>query len=181
VAENGRKNRDEALIAALAAGGTVATAARHAGCSERTLYRRLEDRSFRARVDEARAELVTQAVGRLSAVGALAGDTLNELLTNQAPMVRLGAARAALEFMFRGHEHDTLARRLAQLKEEIEGLRHGHRGDGAGGGPAAGGLARPPGDGPPPAGPAEGGPDPDHGGGRDDAGPLAGGLTPLFG
>jgi hypothetical protein len=42
VAENGRKNVDDALVLALASGLSVPTAAERAGASERTAYRRLD-------------------------------------------------------------------------------------------------------------------------------------------
>jgi hypothetical protein len=79
---SGKRNCDDALVAALAAGGNVAAAAKHASISERTVRRRLEDPAFRAKVDEARAELVRAAVGRLSAVGVLAVDKLHSLIGN---------------------------------------------------------------------------------------------------
>jgi hypothetical protein len=115
VAENGRGNLGEgrrrceaALIAALSAGAGIAKAAQHAGVSERTVYRRLADAGFRARVDRARAEVVEQVVSRLVAVGALATKTLKKLLReSESESIRLGAARAALDFMLRGHEYDT--------------------------------------------------------------------------
>jgi hypothetical protein len=120
---NGRKRGDEALIHALAVGVSVAAAAGHARLSKRTAYRRLEDPAFRARVDEARAEIVSGVVGRLSGIGVLAGDTLKDLLGDSSSSIRLGAARAALEFMFRGNEQDTLARQLRQLQQQIEALQ----------------------------------------------------------
>jgi hypothetical protein len=87
----------------------------------------LAEAEFRARVDEARAELVRQAVGRLAEVGALAGETLAELVKDAPPAVRLGAARAILEHMFRGHEVDALARRVQELERRQGGPegRHG--------------------------------------------------------
>jgi hypothetical protein len=120
---NGRKRGDEALINALAVGVSVAAAAEHAGLSRRTAYRRLEDPAFRARVDEARAGIVSGVVGRLSGIGVLAGDTLKNLLGDSSSSIRLGAAKAALEFMFRGNEQDTLARQLRELQEQIEALK----------------------------------------------------------
>jgi hypothetical protein len=115
------KKNDDVLILALAAGGNAAASAAHAGLSERTVRRRLADATFRARVDEARAELVGRAVGRLAAVGQLAADTLKELIGKTSPpAVRLGAARAVLEHMFRGNEVGTLAREVAELKRLLQ-------------------------------------------------------------
>jgi hypothetical protein len=149
VAQPGRKNADDALVAALAAGASAAAAAAKAEVSERTVRRRLAEAAFRARVDEARAELVRQAVGKLADVGALAGETLAELVREGSGTVKLGACRAVLEYLFRGHEMDTLARQVAELKWQVEGLTRGDRGaeervdqaPGGGGGPPEGGTS----------------------------------------
>src|SRR5204863_65773 len=66
VAGSGRGNADAALVAALAAGSTIRDAAKTAGVAERTVYRRLEDPGFRQRVNNARAELIAHAVGKLA-------------------------------------------------------------------------------------------------------------------
>jgi hypothetical protein len=107
----GTKGGDEALIAALAAGASPAAAAGQAKVSARTVFRRLADPEFRRRVDDARAELLERAVGRLTAVGVLAGDRLFHLLQNASSQaVQLGAARAVLDFMFQGAQVHTLSR-----------------------------------------------------------------------
>jgi hypothetical protein len=67
-------------------------------------------------VAKARDEMVQQVIGKLAAVGTLATDTLHQLLSSKSDAVRLGAARATLEHMFRGHELHTLAQRVAALE-----------------------------------------------------------------
>jgi hypothetical protein len=181
VAQSGRKNADDALVAALAAGASGAAAAAKAEVSERTVRRRLEDPLFRARVDEARAELVRQAVGRLADVGALASDTLADLVKDGPPAVRLGAARAILEHMFRGHEQETMARQLAELKKQVEVLTRGDGVDEGGPQPPEEVGGEPRGGGPEPtACGAEGRPQPPPDAGGDDPGPVATGPPPLF-
>jgi hypothetical protein len=123
-----RKDVDDALILALAGGLGVAAAARKAEVSERTVRRRLEGAAFRAKVDAARAALVGEAVGRLALIGGAAAGKLAELLGAKSEAVRLGAARACLEFMLRGAEVDVLARQLADLRHEVEALQR-ERGD----------------------------------------------------
>jgi len=49
MAQQGRRHADAALRLALACGATVENAARAAGVSERTLYRRLKDPVFTSR------------------------------------------------------------------------------------------------------------------------------------
>jgi hypothetical protein len=142
--KTGTKGGDEALLQALAAGLSVPDAARASGLSERTAYRRLGRPDFRARVDAARAELVSATVGRLAALGTATAEALAKLLRSRKETVKLGAARVALEYLFKGHEHDTLARQVRELAEELERLRHGD------GNPAPGSNPPPPGS----AGPA---------------------------
>ncbi len=130
----GKRNCDEALILALAGGADVAGAARKAGVSERTVRRRLEGADFRARVDGVRSELVRQAVGKLAEAGGLASSNLRALEDSaKSEAVRLGACRAVLEFMFRGHELDTLARQVEELRREVQEVSRG-----AGGAPSCG-------------------------------------------
>jgi hypothetical protein len=152
----GRHGADDALIVALSAGATVAAAARHAQVSEPTVRRRLAEPGFRAKVDAARADLVSQAVGRLASVGVLAVDKLHELLGAKSQQTQLGAARAVLEFLFRGVEIDVLARQVAELKELVEGGGDGTTGaaDGRGGDGQGAGEGEGPGG--PPAGDGEG-------------------------
>jgi hypothetical protein len=123
VAGTGKKHCDESLITALASGASVPAAAAHAGICQKTVRRRLADAAFRAKVDEARAALVSAAVGRLSAVGVLAVDKVHELASNaRSETVQLGAARTALEFMFRGTEVDVLAKQIAELREQVTAI-----------------------------------------------------------
>jgi AcrR family transcriptional regulator len=122
VAAGGRKNANESLALALAAGATVQAAARRAGVSERTAYRRLADPDFCGQVNQARAELVRQATGQLVAAATDAAATLQELLcANQPPRIRLGAARAILELGVRLREEGELEERLRRLEALLKG------------------------------------------------------------
>ena len=115
-----RKNADSALVAGLAAGATVQDAAKCAGISETTAYRRLREPDFRHRVSEARDEMVARVVGRLSDSATRAIVTLDELLdATTPPAVRLGAARAVLEMAAKYREAEDLAERIAVLEQEL--------------------------------------------------------------
>ena len=76
VAENGSPTGDDALAAAVAAGTSIKDAARAAGVSERTAYRRQHDPDFRRRVAEIRSRFLSDAVGRLAAASTEAVSTL---------------------------------------------------------------------------------------------------------
>jgi hypothetical protein len=110
------------LILALAAGAGASQAAQQAGVSDRTVRRRLEDDAFRQRIAAMRSELVSRAVGRLSVIGTLAVDTLHGLLSSKNENIRLGASRAALDFMFKGVEQDVLVKEMEELRELVESL-----------------------------------------------------------
>ena len=119
MADGGRKNADAALIAALATGATVRDAAAAAGVAERTVYRRLEDPTFRHQVDDARAELIATAVARLGAAATKAVGKLEDLLTAESEAVRLGAAKAILDAALRWREHQDLTERVAALEAHL--------------------------------------------------------------
>ena len=120
MAQRGRHNADEALVLALACGATVENAARTAGVSLRTVYRRLAEPAFRTRLQGARAEMVQRATGMLTAAALEAVKTL--LVLQQASVsaaVRLGAARAILELGAKLREVADLEARLAALEQQV--------------------------------------------------------------
>ena len=120
MAVRGRNNADDALAVALASGLTVQEAARKAGVSERTTFRRLADLGFRQRVACARAEMVTQALGMMAEGMTAAAGTLRQLLTASADTVKLGAARSILELTVRLRESVELEQRLTILEQQSE-------------------------------------------------------------
>jgi hypothetical protein len=122
----GKRDIDGALLLALASGAGAAGAAKQAGCSERTVRRRLADAAFRQRVHEMRGELVQSAVGRLATLGAIAADELHRLiLRGDSDQIKLGACRAVLGYMLAGHSNETLARQVEELRRQMEELEHG--------------------------------------------------------
>ena len=123
---SGKRDIDGALLLALASGAGAAGAARQAGCSERTVRRRLVDATFRQRVHEMRGELVQSAVGRLAQLGTIAADELLRLIQEgKDDHVKLGACRAALGYMLAGHSNETLARQVEQLRQQMEEIENG--------------------------------------------------------
>jgi hypothetical protein len=107
---------DDLLALALASGATHAEAATKAGCSAKTVQRRLHDPAFRARVSELRRGMVDAASGRLTGALTEAADALRGLLNADSEAVRLGAARSLIEMASRMHE-------TVLLQGEIEELR----------------------------------------------------------
>jgi hypothetical protein len=118
VAEQRKKNED-ALLLALACGATVETAAKQCDLTERTVYRRLKEPAFKARLQEIRTDMVRRSAGMLTAA---AGEAVRTLLALQKeavpPAVRLGAARAILELGIKVREIADLEARIAALEAE---------------------------------------------------------------
>jgi hypothetical protein len=114
---------DTALIEALARGQTVAQAARLAGVSRRTAFRRLQEPDFRDVVRKCRGEIFDSASGALAATMRRATRTLRILLDDATPTVRLGAAKAILDSAQRLHEAIEVEQRLAVLEARINAGR----------------------------------------------------------
>ena len=120
MSHNGRRNADESLLMALACGATVDNAARQAGISKRTAYRRLADPAFGRRLQQMRGDMVSRTSGTLTAAAGEAVRTLLELLKNPtSSAVRLGAARAVLELGMKLREVAELEARLTVLEQHL--------------------------------------------------------------
>jgi hypothetical protein len=117
---SGRERSDTLLLGALAAGSSVEDAARTAGVSTRTAYRRLADPVFARRLAEARDELISAALGELVECASEAVATLRSLLSASDERVRLGAAKSTLEQLLRLRETLTLSQRLAALERAVQ-------------------------------------------------------------
>jgi hypothetical protein len=122
MAQNGinwQPNGDEALILALAAGGTVKAAAAKVRMAERTAHRRMADPGFRERVIEPRGRMFDQSLGRLAGVTAKAIARLDELLCAKKETVALGAARAILEHAKGGRDAVELSERITKVESAL--------------------------------------------------------------
>jgi len=122
----GRRNADEALLAALACGATVENAARTAGISARTAHRRLKEEGFQKRLQDVRADMLQRTVGMLTASGMEASKTLISLLDPSVPQaVRLGATRTILEFGIKLRDSAELSERIAALEAQLAATKPG--------------------------------------------------------
>ena len=99
---------------------TVVEVARQAGVGEATVRRWRKNPAFAKAVEDARSELISNTVGRLSDSATAAVAVLKRLLSEDTPpSVRLGAARAILEMASRYRESEELERRLTVLEEAV--------------------------------------------------------------
>jgi hypothetical protein len=112
------------LASCLARGATLKDAAGVGGVSVRTAERRWADREFRALVERERAELTAAASGALLDGMAQAVSLLRELMRDaKDDRIRLGAARALLDFAFKGREQLDVEARLQELESLLTGGR----------------------------------------------------------
>lgn len=115
----GRSEADEVLAAALAAGDTFKSAATAAKVSEKTVWRRMRDATFAARVNELRAGFMRQAAGRLAQRMTMATDTLVELLADKDSNVRARAASAILQHGIRVVEITEMRQEILEIKAVV--------------------------------------------------------------
>jgi hypothetical protein len=121
MAQRGKHHKDEVLILALACGATIEGAARQAGISEATAYRRRQDPEFRRRLQELRADMTQRTTGMLTAAGMESVKTLLELQKPSVPpAARLGSARTVLELGMKMREFNELEERIAALEEQLQ-------------------------------------------------------------
>jgi transposase len=121
MATKNKKQVEALLVMLLAKGATVAQAARHAGVSERTVYRRRQQPEFQARIDAIQdetlqrvADLITKAAQEgIHSLVALQQDTTTP------PSVRRAAARDILDLGPRLREDSNLEKRLAALENSL--------------------------------------------------------------
>jgi hypothetical protein len=130
VAAGGRRNADELLATALAAGKTVRDAAAAAGVSERTAYRRQEDEAFLHDVAALRSAMIDTAAGRLADGMAAAADVLRALLTANDDRVRLAAASKLIDSGLKLREVVELEEELAMLMKQVAAIKAAGQGSG---------------------------------------------------
>jgi len=119
---------NEKLIAALACGATYESAARQAGVSVSTVYRRLADPDFCRQLQAFRSEIVQRTADGLTAAGLEFVKTLIALVgTGTPPATRLGAAKAGLELGMKIRENANMEQRLAALEERLAATPSGQQ------------------------------------------------------
>jgi hypothetical protein len=122
----GARKRDDELIVQLASGKTMEDAARAAGMSRMTVFRRLAEQEFRQRVTEARGEFIRQVAGQLAAGAKEAASTLLMLMNSGNQRIQLLAAKNVLEQAVRTHDLMVLEARVAEL-EKIVGQKRSRK------------------------------------------------------
>jgi hypothetical protein len=120
MAQKGRRNADHSLLLALACGATIENAARSAGISESTAFRRLADPDFKRQLYDLRADMAQRTAAMLTAAGGEAVKTLLALQKESVtPATRLGAARAVLELGVKLRETAELEQRVLAVEQHL--------------------------------------------------------------
>lgn len=93
---------DEKMIAALITNPTIRAAAKAAGVSESTLYKRLSDDEFVHHVHEQRHYLLLEAANNVQRRLAEAVDTIADIMHDEEapPQIRLSAAESIIKNSF---------------------------------------------------------------------------------
>ncbi|MDQ3917404.1 MAG: hypothetical protein M3348_02930 [Acidobacteriota bacterium] len=121
-ADDGSLFGDDAFVIAYASGTSLRDAARKAGISESTAYRRLKDPAFRRRVSEIRTSFLNEAVGHLTKLANKAVLRLETLLDARSESIRLNAACAILKLGPQLREQTELEERITALEREAAGV-----------------------------------------------------------
>ena len=119
-------------IAALLTTNTREEAAAAAGVSPATLYRWLKEPAFREEYRAERSRAVGQVMGELLARASSAISVLGDGLEDDDVGARLRAARATLDYVFKGveierrlQEQEELEARLDSIEAALEARREG--------------------------------------------------------
>ena len=115
--------KQEQAIAALLQQPTVVQAAQAAQVGERTLWRWLREKNFKAAYLEARRQVVSQAIAHLQRTTTAAAGTLAQVMDDReaAPSARVSAARTILELALKAVEIEELEGRIEALESLIGG------------------------------------------------------------
>jgi ABC-type spermidine/putrescine transport system permease subunit I len=115
-----RRENLETLIAALATGQTVREAARTAGVTPRTVYRRMAAPAFKASIMQARAAVVSLTTGKMLAGMSLASDVLIAHLQHAEPRIQQQAAAKLIALALKLNAANDLEQRIEELERYVD-------------------------------------------------------------
>lgn len=120
----------EKIVAALVSTPSLAEAAKQAGISEVTLWRRMQEPDVQAAYRAARRQLVEHSLAQVQSATSEAVETLRRNLTSASDAVQVRAAVAILDHAARGVELMDLEERIARIEEALaqrENARPGYK------------------------------------------------------
>lgn len=114
-----RAARDEVIIAALASGMSYEQAGEVAGCSGRTVSRRMDEAGFARRVSKRRGERVVAAAGQLTSLSDEAIDAIRGCLEDEDPRVKLAAAKTLLDLAVKFRNSHDLEVEIDEIRQHL--------------------------------------------------------------
>ncbi len=114
-----KRNRDEAILAALVTCGSIRQAAKRAYCSESTVRNKLKDAEFLERYKATKQCFLAEACDAISARLTLAIDTLSDIVEDEKTptTIKVSAADALLRHGLRYIEANNILVRLEKLEQ----------------------------------------------------------------
>lgn len=110
--------KQQRAIFALLSEPTLEDAAKQTGVQRTTLWRWLQEPDFRSSYMQARRLAVQRAIARTQAVTSEAVETLREIMSDKSAKgsERVAAAKAIIDYAFKGVELEDLAQRLEAVE-----------------------------------------------------------------
>lgn len=111
--------RDDELVEAILMTGTEKAAAEKAGCSVRTLYRRMDNPEFQRKLERAGSKKLGAAVNALRSNGFDVVQRLYRISVDEKVPAYVASTACArfVELMLRSTEIENLDKRIAKLEE----------------------------------------------------------------
>lgn len=114
-----RAGQDELIVAALAAGHSYAEAGQLAGCSARTIARRMSNPGFARLVADRRGEVVVSVTGRLTSLAAEAVEAIRSGLADESVRTRIAAGRLILDLTHKYRHGSDLEIDVAEIRAHL--------------------------------------------------------------
>jgi hypothetical protein len=114
-----REAQDEIIVTCLAEGMSLPATGAAAGCTSRTVSRRLEDPDFTARVSRRRGERVAQVTGTLTSMSDDALEVLRSAMAEGTTAEKLRAAHLTLTMMIKLRHDTEIEDRLAAVEDRL--------------------------------------------------------------
>lgn len=114
-----REAQDEILVDALTRGLSYEAAGELAGCSGRTVARRMENAGFARWVSNRRGERVVATAGQLTLLSSEAVETIRGCLEAESHQVRLSAAKTLLDLAVKFRTAHDLEVEIAEIRQHL--------------------------------------------------------------
>lgn len=116
-----RGKADELFLQAIVCGASLEAAAKRAGISRATAFRRAKAPQFQQTLKSMRQEIIFRTLSTLNAATGEAARTLIQLLGSaHSSSARLGASKAIIELSCKLRDHEDFEERLRAIEDRFE-------------------------------------------------------------